>query len=151
MRALITAMSLVLGLSLAGAVLADSDGATAPDGTPVDEIAVPALPFDDNPDPEACGIPQRWGSDDAAWLDGRWQGELIQPTVLLYDSHLRSEVTGALPTGVQVTVVLFQDNPVLNYYMVEGRADDGTTHRGWVPAPFLVFEPPPDTGGETVD
>ena len=151
MRTLLHSLLLALAIALVGPALADSHSPTAPDGTPFDQIEVPDLPFPDNPDPEACGIPQRFGSDDAAWLDGRWQGELIQPTVLFYDSHLRREVTGMLPTGSQVRVVLFQDNPVLNYYMVEGTAADGTAQRGWVPAPFVVFEAPPASPETTND
>lgn len=104
--------------------------------------AIPELPFEDNPDPEFCGIPQRWGSNDAAWLHGYWEGELIEPVVHMYDSHLRREITGRAPSGTQVKVILFQDNPVLNYYMVEASGPDGEIQRGWVPAPFLEFEAP---------
>ena len=140
MRTLLHSLCFAALLALAGTALADSHPAIAPNGVPWEEIEVPELPFDDNPDPDACGIPQRF--DDEAWLDGWWEGERIQPTVFFYDSHLRSEVTGMLPSGTRVRVILFQDNPVLNYYMVEGTAADGSTQRGWVPAPFLVFEPP---------
>lgn len=104
------------------------------------DVEVPALPFADNPDPEACGIPQRWGEDEAAWLTGFYEGELIQPVVFLYDSHLRREVVGQAPSGSEVRVILFQDNPVLNYFMVEVTHDDGTVEQGWVPAAFLTFE-----------
>ena len=149
MRTLLHILWLALAMTLGGAAVADGHGAAGTHEagtleTPSEQIEVPDLPFPDNPDPEACGIPQRFGSDDAAWLDGRWQGELIQPTVFFYDSHLRREVRGMLPTGSEVRVVLFQDNPVLNYYLVEGTAADGTTQRGWVPAPFVVFEAAPE-------
>jgi hypothetical protein len=100
---------------------------------------VPELPFDDNPDPNACGIPMRWGDDSPAWLTGVWEGELIQPDVLLYDSHLRQSVAGQAPNGAEVRVVLFQQNPTLDYYLVE--AVDDPTQEGWVPAPFLTFDP----------
>ncbi len=98
---------------------------------------VPDLPFEDNPDPEQCGIPVQWGSDGQAWLSGMYEGELIQPTVFLYDSHLRQSVAGSAPHGAAVQVVLFQENPVLDYYFVKvaGEAE------GWVPAPFLSFDP----------
>lgn len=102
--------------------------------------AIPSLPFADNPDPAACGIPQAVGDGETATLHGIWKGELVQPIVFLYDSHLRREVTGRAPSGIEVDVVLFQDNPVLNYYFVEARLDDGTVQKGWVPAPFLQFE-----------
>lgn len=103
---------------------------------------VPELPFPNNPDPDACGIPRAWGPNDAAWLDGAYEGELVEPVVHLYDSHLRSAVTGALPTGTSVRVILYQNNPVLDFYLVRGEDPDGTTHEGWVPAPFLAFEEP---------
>jgi hypothetical protein len=100
---------------------------------------VPELPFDDNPDPSACGMPMPWGDDDPAWLTGEWDGELIQPDVLLYDSHLRRSIVGQAPHGAQVTVVLYQQNPTLDYYLVE--SIDDPTQEGWVPAPFLAFDP----------
>jgi len=98
---------------------------------------VPDLPFPDNPDPSQCGIPTRWGeSDNRAWLTGVWQGELIEKDVLLYDSHLRTKVVGSAPSGSEVKVVLFQDNPVLDYYFVKAGPSEG-----WVPGPFLSFDP----------
>ena len=99
---------------------------------------VPDLPFDDNPDPDQCGIPVRWGLDDPAWVTGTWEGELLQSPVLLYDSHLRLEVTGRVEHGGEVRVILFQENPVLDYYLVEAA---GTDAEGWIPAPFLSFDP----------
>lgn len=101
---------------------------------------VPALPFDDNPDPEQCGIPVQWGSaDDAGWLTGVWEGELIQPEVLVYNSHLRVSVTGSAPHGTQVEIVMYQQNPVLDYYYV--RIPGDPVQEGWVPRPFISFEP----------
>ena len=101
---------------------------------------VPDLPFADNPDPSQCGIPTQWGSDDPAWLTGIYDGQLIQPTVLLYDSHLRLGISGEVPHGTEVTVVLFQENPVTDYYMVEvNHADEPI--KGWIPAPLLSFKP----------
>lgn len=101
---------------------------------------VPELPFNDNPDPAACGIPVNWGDDAPAWLTGHYQGELIQPTVFLYDSHLRLSIKGQAPSGSSVRVILFQENPVLDYYLVE-TIDHQPKQQGWVPAPFLSFEP----------
>jgi hypothetical protein len=101
---------------------------------------VPSLPFDDNPDPAQCGIPVQWGESNAtAWLSGNWEGELIQSEVLVYDSHLRVSVTGGAPHGTEVTVVLFQENNVLDYYFV--RIPGDPVEEGWVPEPFLSFEP----------
>jgi hypothetical protein len=108
-----------------------------------DEIArdpdVPELPFPDNPDPDACGIPRPWGDDGTAWLSGVWDGELIEPQVLLYESHLRYTITGRAPHGSEVRIVLYQENPTLDYYFVE--VVDDPTQQGWVPAPFLSFDP----------
>jgi len=96
------------------------------------------LPFADNPDPDQCGIPVKFGGAQA-WLTGRWQGEMLQPDVQLYDSHQRLHVTGTAPHGAEVDVVLYQENPVLDFYMVDVV---GRPHvSGWVPAPFLSFEP----------
>jgi hypothetical protein len=101
---------------------------------------VPDLPFADNPDPSQCGIPTQWGSDEPAWLTGIYEGELIQPTVLLYESHLRLGISGEAPHGSEVTVILFQENPVTDYYMVEVNDADESV-QGWIPAPLLSFEP----------
>jgi hypothetical protein len=97
---------------------------------------VPPLPFDDNPDPEACGIPRPWGKDDPATLTGMYEGELVQPIVFLYDSHLRDRVVGQVPDGGRVQVLLFQSNPVLDYYLVRS-LDLPEAQEGWVPAPFV--------------
>ena len=101
---------------------------------------VPALPFPDNPDPNLCGIPVVWGTDEPAWLTGRYADKLIQPEVLLYDSHLRLEVVGSAPHGAEVQVLLYQGNPTLDYYLVKVKA---TGLEGWLPEPFLSFGPPP--------
>lgn len=107
---------------------------------------VPDLPFPENADPLQCGIPQPWGSDNQAWLSGLWQGELVQPVVYLYDSHLRTAIAAQAPHNTEVRVKLFQANPTLNYYLVEVvNAPPGTPDEGWVPAPFLSFEPPAST------
>ena len=101
---------------------------------------VPDLPFPDNPDPTQCGIPTEWGLDEPAYLTGIYDGEMVQPTVLLYDSHSRFNITARAPHGSKVTVILYQQNPVIDYYFV--RIVDGTApNEGWVPAPFLSFEP----------
>jgi hypothetical protein len=103
---------------------------------------VPELPFPDNPDPTQCGIPIRWGNEVPASLSGYYEGELVQPTVYLYDSHLRQSVSGAAPSGTQVHIVLYQQNPALDFYLVE-TVGVAPLQKGWVPAPFLVFEPLP--------
>ena len=100
---------------------------------------VPDLPFADNPDPNLCGIPIAWGLAEPAWLTGRYAGKLVQPDVLLYDSHLRLEVVATVPHGAEVQILLFQTNPTLNYYLVKVTA---TGNEGWLPEPFLAFEPP---------
>jgi hypothetical protein len=102
--------------------------------------AVPALPFSDNPDPLECGIPEVWNSDKPAWLNGSYQGKLVQPTVFLYDSHARNRITGAAPSGSEVRIKLSQANPVLNFYMVRTAGLD-PPQEGWVPAPFVQFAP----------
>jgi len=100
---------------------------------------VPELPFDDNPDPDQCGIPQPLGDAVRGTVDGSWQGETLFPDVHLYDSHLRSRVTGTIPTGTRVKVEMFQNNPVLNYWYVRWDGPDGTV-QGWIPAPFLTVQ-----------
>jgi hypothetical protein len=101
---------------------------------------VPELPFADNPDPSLCGIPTRWGKEDPAWLSGYYEGELVQTVVYLYDSHLRYEITGAAPTGTPVKILFYQENPQLDYYLVE-TIELEEKQSGWVPAPFLSFDP----------
>jgi hypothetical protein len=106
---------------------------------------VPELPFPDNPDPSQCGIPVEWGEGGRAWLNGRYRGDLIQPTVFLYDSHLRLEVVARAPHGSEVTVVLYQQNPVTDYYLVKIKGAE-PPNEGWVPGPLLEFEPVPPAG-----
>lgn len=99
---------------------------------------VPDLPFDDNPDPTQCGIPAQWGdTNNEAYLSGLYEGEMFHDPVLLYDSHSRLKIVAEAPHGTAIEIVLYQSNPVTDYYMV--RLPDGST--GWVPAPFLSFEP----------
>lgn len=102
---------------------------------------VPDLPFDDNPDPLLCGIPQPYGSNNQAWLTGYYEGELIQEDVLFYDSHLRRSVVGSAITGSEIEIVLYQINPTLNYYYVRTVGNDDP-QTGWIPAPFVSFEAP---------
>ena len=105
-------------------------------------MTIPALPFPDNPDPNECGIPTPWGLDDPAWLSGEYNNELVQPTVLLYDSHSRNRVVGAAPHGAEVRIKLAQSNPTLNYYLIE-TVNIEPRQEGWVPAPFLELETRP--------
>lgn len=101
---------------------------------------VPDLPFADNPDPSLCGIPAQWGKTDPAYLNGIYQGELLQSSVLLYDSHLRISITTRAPHGTAVQVLLYQQNPNLDYYLVKIEGAP-LPNEGWMPAPFLSFEP----------
>jgi hypothetical protein len=120
------------------AVVGSSDDTTEEHGAALRrDPDVPDLPFEDNPDPNQCGIPTRWGLEDPAWLTGTWDGELIEPEVLLYDSHQRRRVTGRLPHGSEVRIVLFQRNPVLDFYFVTSASGSA---EGWVPGPFVSFE-----------
>ncbi len=98
---------------------------------------VPDLPFPDNPDPSLCGIPLPWNGQEQAWLSGVYDGELLQPEVLLYNSHLRLDITASAPHGTEVKVLLHQANPVLDYYLV----DLPDQPPAWIPEPFLSFEP----------
>jgi len=115
-----------------------------PGGQPVNlgslPVHVPALPFPDNPDPTQCGIPTVWGLDDPAWISGYYQGELVPPMVYLYDSHLRTKVVGQIPHGGCVRIKLSQANPTLHYYLVRS-LDLEPIQEGWIPAPFVSFEP----------
>jgi len=101
---------------------------------------VPELPFPDNPDPNNCGIPTAWGTDEPAWVSGYFLGNLIQPSVYLYDSHLRLSIAGIIPTGGEVKIILYQQNPTLDYYLVKS-VDLDQPQEGWIPSPFLSFEP----------
>ncbi len=109
----------------------------------LEQFPVPDLPFPDNADPSQCGIPQAWGSNNnRAWLNGYWDGELIEPTVYLYDSHARNIITAAAPHNTEVQIVLFQSNPTLNFYLVKIPGLPAGLNEGWVPAPFLSFDEP---------
>lgn len=101
---------------------------------------VPELPFPDNPDPNQCGIPTSWGTDESAWVSGYYRGELVQPIVFLYGSHLRLSIAGTIPSGTKVKIVLYQQNPTLDFYLVK-TIDFDPPQEGWIPAPFVSFEP----------
>lgn len=136
----VATLALVAGVTILLISLEPAGEAVEVEGVAVTRSAgVPDLPFEDNPDPNACGIPVQWGSDGRAWLTGEYEGELIQSIVLLYDSHLRQKVVASAPHGAEVEVVLFQENPVLDYYLVKIPGEQA--QEGWIPAPFLAFEP----------
>lgn len=101
---------------------------------------IPSLPFPDNPDPSQCGIPTPWGPDNQAWLTGIYEGEMVQPEVMLYDSHLRLEIATRAVHGSEVEVILYQQNPVTDYYLVKIVGAEAP-NEGWVPGPFLSFSP----------
>ena len=109
-----------------------SQAATVP---PRRDADVPDLPFPDNPDPNACGIPTLWNGE-AAQIEGTFQGQLIEPTVYLYDSHERLHITGAVPSGTTVQVQMYQANPVLDFFYIRANTPAGP-QTGWVPAPFV--------------
>ena len=110
--------------------------AGTPRSTVGESLSVPALPFPSHNDPSLCGIPQPMGKGVTGTLDGHYQGKLVEPTVYLYDSHLRNAVTGEAPSGTPVEVLYYQSNPTLDYYMVRVTTPGGS-FEGWVPAPFL--------------
>jgi len=128
-------LAVLWAVSAAGLAQTEPTDATSTEA----HVAVPELPFDDNPDPDQCGIPQPLGDEVRGTVDGRWEGETLFPDVHLYDSHLRSRVTGTIPTGTRVTVEMFQNNPVLNYWYVRWDGPGGGV-QGWIPAPFLTVE-----------
>lgn len=99
---------------------------------------IPDLPFPDNPDPRQCGIPIKWGTDERAWLNGMYEGAVLQENVMLYDSHLRLGISGEAPHGSEVTVLMFQENPNTDYYLVEVKGSDKPV-KGWIPEPLLSF------------
>ncbi len=125
-------------LTLSATALAEAPATSAAEVQDAANVAIPALPFPDNPDPGACGIPTPWGTSETARLSGTYEGELVEPVVNLYDSHARREITGSAPTGSEVVVLFSQSNPVLNYYLVKTVGPE-PTQEGWVPAPFLEF------------
>lgn len=101
---------------------------------------VPELPFADNPDPNQCGIPSQWSGDARAWLNGYYAGELIQPIVFLYESHSRLRISAQAPHGAEVKILLYQHNPVVDYYLVKVVGQE-PPNEGWIPEPLLSFEP----------
>lgn len=103
---------------------------------------VPTLPFPNNPDPTLCGIPQPVGEGVTGVLHGRFEGQLIEPEVHLVDSHLRHEVVGHVQSGARIEVLLYQENPELDFYLVRFAGPDGTME-GWVPAPYLRLDEVP--------
>ncbi|MCA9838583.1 MAG: hypothetical protein KC422_16815 [Trueperaceae bacterium] len=103
-------------------------------------LVIPDLPFADNPDPNLCGIPEPWLEDDPAWLTGYYEGKLIAPQIFLYDSHLRRKIVAQVKSGAEIKILLRQVNPSLNYYLVRTLSED-PAQEGWVPEPFLSFEP----------
>lgn len=105
-------------------------------GTASAHGVVPELPFATNPDPDLCGIPVPMGAGYEGLLHATFDGAVQEELVHLVDSHLRAEVTGHVPAGSVVEVVLFQDNPELDFYFVRWQGPDGT-QSGWVPAPYL--------------
>ncbi len=138
-------MLLVLGTACAGSATTPVPVETSVSQAPTTSVErdpdVPALPFPDNPDPNACGIPTPYGGS-IAWVNGVYQGQIVEPTVSLYDSHERMHITGAVPSGTEVQVELYQANPVLDFYFIRAETPAGP-QKGWVPAPFLQFNPPP--------
>lgn len=101
---------------------------------------VPELPFPDNLDPTQCGILVSWGTDEAAWASGYYRDKLVvQPTVYLYNSHLRLSIAGSVLAGTEVRILLYQQNPTLDYYLVQ-TIDFDPPQEGWISAPFLSFE-----------
>ncbi|MGQ9850757.1 MAG: hypothetical protein ACUVSU_12000, partial [Aggregatilineaceae bacterium] len=94
----------------------------------------------DNPDPSQCGIPSQWSGDARAWLNGYYAGELIQPIVFLYESHSRLRISAQAPHGSEVKILLYQHNPVVDYYLVKVVGLEGP-NEGWIPEPLLSFEP----------
>lgn len=134
-RAAILAATVLLVAAGVGLAQADPTDASRPEA----HAEVPELPFDDNPDPDQCGIPQPLGDGVRGTVEGSWEGETLFPDVHLYDSHLRSRVTGTIPTGTRVRVEMFQNNPVLDYWYVRWDGPDGPVE-GWIPGPFLTVE-----------
>jgi len=109
---------------------------TAAPDTPIPQ-EIPSLPFADNPDPTLCGLPQPDGRRGV--VTGEYEGELVQPVVYLYVSHLRNEIVGQIYPGTEVEIKLRQSNPSLDYYYVE-TINVEPAQQGWVPAPFLEID-----------
>lgn len=130
MRNQLSAVALLLGLALVTV--------QAP-GLSFSHDAVPELPFPSEQDPLLCGLPQALGAGVTGRVDGYFRGELVEPEVHLYDSHLRRKVVGHLPNGALVIVTMFQDNPVLDFYFVTAETDAGTL-KGWIPEEYLDLD-----------
>ncbi|MFN2322754.1 MAG: hypothetical protein ABR510_07335 [Trueperaceae bacterium] len=105
-------------------------------GTAAAHGEVPALPFATNPDPDLCGIPVPMGEGFQGVLHATFEGVVQEEVVHLVDSHLRAQVTGHVPAGTVVDVVMFQENPELDFYFVRWHGPDGP-QEGWVPSPYL--------------
>lgn len=146
----------ILALLVAGALIERSSASLRADPGPFGGVAIPVahslgplpqrapdLPFADNPDPTQCGIPAPWLARDPVWMTGYYQGTLVQPVIYLYDSHLRREVVGQIPSGSRIEITLSQTNPELNYFHVSS-LDLSPPQAGWVPAPFVTFDAPGD-------
>ncbi len=132
----------LLILLLAGPTLASATGSPEPanDASPDAPLPPPPpLPFDDNPDPDQCGIPTPLGDGVTGSVSGRYDGRLVFERVHLYDSHLRAKVTGLVPDGARVEVVMMQINPTLDFFLVRWEGPDGRV-QGWIPAPFLDLD-----------
>jgi hypothetical protein len=134
--ALLLSVLVVFGVACSSALEQPPTPPTQPaPAGPQRDADVPELPFPDNPDPNACGIPTQWNGEDAQ-IEGTFRGQLVEPTVYLYDSHERLHITGAVPSGTTVQVQLYQSNPVLDFFYVRADTPAGP-QKGWVPAPFL--------------
>jgi len=130
------------GRGVSTAASGETSLSEAPTGSIQCDPDVPDLPFPDNPDPTAYGIPAPWPAH-KAWVNGVYQGRVIETTVFLYDSHERRHITGAVPSGTEAQVELYQANPVLDFYFVRAETATGP-QKGWVPAPFLQLSLPPN-------
>jgi len=107
----------------------------APDAPIPQEI--PPLPFAENPDPTLCGLPQPDGRKGV--ITGEYEGEVVQPIVYLYSSHLRDSIVGQVYPGTKVKITLRQINPSLDYFFVE-TINVEPPQKGWAPAPFVEIE-----------
>ena len=135
-------MLLVLLLAVPTTAAASGPAGTVTEASPHAQAPLPPpppLPFDDNPDPDQCGIPTPLGDGVTGSVSGRYDGRLVFERVHLYDSHLRAKVTGLVPDGARVEVVMMQINPTLDFFLVRWEGPDGRV-QGWIPAPFLDLD-----------
>jgi hypothetical protein len=134
-------LALALGLTLGIVLLTLYPFMPQTQAAPSDPfpVSIPPLPFADNPDPLLCGIPEL--DDRMATVTGDYGGALVQPIVYLYDSHLRTKITGQIYPGTRVHVKLSQYNPTLNYYFVRS-VNVEPAQEGWIPEPFLRIGEP---------